>query len=114
MAYTQARVNAALTAANSGITHAQLHTGDPGVAGTSHILAQSTRTELSLSAVSNGESGGVATFTISGATSDITHISLWDADASGTYYGSGELTPVESFAGAGTLEVTITTTASST
>src|SRR5690606_37219186 len=117
MAYTQARVDAALDAANSGATHAQLHTDDPGGSGTSNVGAQvDGRASITgLSGASAGADAGTGTFTIldpgDGA---YTHVSLWTAATDGTFIGSGALTPEETFAGPGSLEVTITTTASST
>ena len=39
MAFTTARLNAAIDAALSGVTHIQLHTGAPGAAGTSNVAA---------------------------------------------------------------------------
>src|SRR5690606_7609397 len=109
MAYTQARVDAALDAANSGVAWAILHTGSPGANGTNSQASQSSPVEVSLSAASSGESSGVATFTINGAEGPYTFISLWDDSGGGspdTFYGSGALTPEETFAGPGSLEVT--------
>lgn len=116
MAYTQARVNAALDGANNGIAWAVLHDGDPGGAGTGNQAAESSPVAASFPNASNGEAKAQVTFTISGAGGPYTHVSLWsDSGGSpGTFYGSAALTPEESFNGAGTLEVTITTTANST
>lgn len=85
MALTQARVHAAIDAAVSTTSHAQLHTGDPGAAGTANVAAGVSRAALAFPTASTG----------------------------GTYCGSGTLTPAESFAGAGTLDVTVTVTGAS-
>lgn len=113
MALTQARVHAAIDAAVSTTSHAQLHTGDPGAAGTSNVAAGVSRAALAFPAASGGATSDGATFTIPGAGGPYTHVSLWTASTGGTYCGSGGLTPAESFAGAGTLEVTVTVTGAS-
>lgn len=112
MALTQARVDAAIDAALDTITHVQLHTGDPGGSGTSNVAAGVDRAAITLPGASSGESEDTATFTIPGAGGPFTHVSLWTASTAGTYFGSGALTPAESFAGAGTLDVTVTVTGS--
>lgn len=113
MALTQARVHAAIDAAVSTVTHLQLHTGDPGGAGTSNVAAGVARAALSLPAASGGQTSDETTLTIPGAGGPYTHVSLWTASTGGTYCGSGALTPAESFAGAGTLDVTVTVTGAS-
>lgn len=110
--FTTARINAAVDGAISTSTYAQLHTGDPGGAGTSNVAAGVSRVAVSFPAASSGVSSDDATFTIPGAGGPYTHISLWTASSGGTFNGSGECTPAESFAGAGTLDVTITVTGS--
>jgi hypothetical protein len=110
MALTAARVLAAIDAAVSTTTHAQLHTGDPGAAGTSNVAAGISRAALSFPAASAGQTSDDASFAIPGAGGPFTHVSLWTASTGGTYCGSGALTPAESFAGAGTLDVTVTVT----
>ena len=118
MPYTVARRNAALDAANDGIALAQLHDGDPGSAGTDNLLTTEVDApaEVNFSGASNGTDSAQAEFTITAATSEITHISLWTDDGSGepgVFMGSGALTPAEQFAGAGTLTVTINTSCTS-
>ena len=113
MALTQARVHAAIDAAVSTTSHAQLHTGDPGAAGTSNVAAGVSRAALTFPAASAGQTSDGATFAIPGAGGPYTHVSLWTASTGGTYCGSGTLTPAESFAGAGSLDVTVTVTGAS-
>ena len=113
MALTQARVHAAIDAAVSTTSHAQLHTGDPGAAGTSNVAAGVSRAALTFPAASAGATSDEATFTIPGVGGPYTHVSLWTASTGGTYCGSGALTPAESFAGAGSLDVTVTVTGAS-
>ncbi len=114
MAYTSARVDAALDGANSGITHAQLHTADPGAAGTTAVAANSSRVAIALPASSGNASSDTVTFTITAGGETYTHVTLWDAASAGNFYGSGTLSPQESFSGSGTLDVTVNTSASST
>lgn len=74
----------------------QLHTGDPGAAGTSNVAGNSTRKSVSFSAASGGtmtndaaiswDSGEVDT------SEDYTHFSLWSAASSGTFLWSGTIT----------------------
>jgi len=113
MAFTQARVHAAIDAAVGTVTHVQLHTGDPGGSGTSAVASGVDRVAIDLPAASGGQTEETVTFTIPGAGGPYTHVSLWTASTGGTYCGSGVLDPQESFAGAGTLDVTVTVTGSS-
>jgi hypothetical protein len=112
MAYTTARLNAALDAANSGITHAQLHTGAPGAAGTSNVAAGVSRAALTgVGSAASAADQWTGAFTIPGAGGPFTHLSFWTASSGGTFMGDGTLTPNETFAGAGTLNITVDSTA---
>lgn len=118
MAYVVARINSALDAANSGITHARLHTGDPGSAGTDNVAAGVAAAELTgVGSAAGGSDTFTGAWTIPGAGGPFTHFSLWAGDpgSAGTVAASGvdqTLTPAEEFAGAGTLNVTITSSGS--
>lgn len=63
----------------------QLHTGDPGLAGTSNVATTSTRVSAgAFSAASGGTSDNDAAISFTGAaTETITHFTLWDAASSG-------------------------------
>lgn len=112
MAFTTARLNAGLDAAASGITHAQLHTGAPGGAGTSNTAAGVSRAAITgVGSASSGSDSWTFSFTIPGAGGPFTHVSYWTASSAGTFMGDGTLTPNETFAGAGTLNCTTTATA---
>lgn len=112
MAFVTARLNSALDAALSGVTHVQLHTGAPGAAGTSNVAAGVARAALTgIGSASGGTDSATAAWTIPGAGGPFTHFSLWTADTAGTFVADGTLDPDETFAGAGTLNVTITATA---
>lgn len=113
MTYTVARLDAALDGANGATTHMQLHNGDPGAGGTANVAVQvAGRIAFTLPASAAGASSNTGSFDIldtgDGA---YTHITLWDALTGGTHQATGVLTPQESFAGAGTLNVTVDTTA---
>lgn len=80
-------------------THAQLHSGDPGAAGTSNLASGSpARQAIAWDADADGDLSltGAETFTGITASSAVTWISLWDALTSGTWLGnfqlSGDLT----------------------
>jgi hypothetical protein len=71
----------------------QLHTGDPGAAGTSNIAGNATRKLVSFGAASGGVmSNDTAITWTSGevdTSEDYTHWSGWSASSSGTFVGSG-------------------------
>lgn len=74
----------------------QLHTGDPGAAGTSNISSFTTRTSLTWSSAAAGSKLISASVTITAswaATSPetLTHISLWSAVTAGTFIVSDQL-----------------------
>lgn len=112
MAFTAARLNAAIDAALSGVTHAQLHTGAPGAAGTSNVAAGVSRAAVTGVGGATGAADALTgTWTIPGAGGPFSHYSLWTAITAGTFVNDGTLTPAETFAGAGTLDFTINVTA---
>jgi hypothetical protein len=111
MAFTALAINNAIDAALTGVTHIQLHTGAPGAAGTSNVAAGVSRTAASGVGGATGPADVITgTFTIPGAGGPYTHYSLWTASSGGTFVNDGTLTPNETFAGAGTLAVTINVT----
>jgi hypothetical protein len=90
--------NASATSAAPTNIWIQLHTGDPGAAGTSNVAGNATRKDLT--AAMGTASGGAITNTsavtwTSGevdTSEDYTHVSYWDASTSGTFLGSGTMT----------------------
>lgn len=94
------RANAVLdtlraTGANitAGAVYLQLHTGDPGAAGTANVSTTTTRNAVTF----NAPSGGSMTLNSVGAysmtsTHTVTHVSLWTASSGGTFVQSGALT----------------------
>lgn len=115
MAFTIARVSAALDGAVADTTHIQLHDGAPGASGTDNVAAMAARTAFTFPAATNGETAQTVEITITGPTDPgrpLGWATGWDANSAGTHQWTVPLSPAESFAGAGTLEVTVTATAS--
>ena len=83
----------------TGITtlFCQLHTGDPGASGTANVSSVTTRPALNFGAASAGSQSAVATLPSWAAWAGtngevVTHISVWGASSSGTFYYSAALT----------------------
>lgn len=77
----------------------QLHTAEPGTAGTTAVATETTRKLVSFGAAGAGSAGfrqianDVAiTWTAIAGSQDATHFSLWDASTAGNYLGSGTIT----------------------
>jgi hypothetical protein len=84
-------------------TYAQLHTGDPGPAGTANVAAETARKSTTWDTPAhNGETGAAAAvemthtndldWTSVAASEDYTHCTYWTAASAGTFGGSGEIT----------------------
>jgi hypothetical protein len=84
-------------------TFVQLHTGDPGAAGTSAVSAGSTtRNSCTFAASSSGSalalSGAPAAWTNGGTSETLTHISVWTASSAGTLLFTVALTASRAWA----------------
>ncbi|MDX3353907.1 hypothetical protein PV703_11415 [Streptomyces sp. ME01-24h] len=84
-------------------TFVQLHTGDPGAAGTANVSAGSTtRNSCVFSASTSGSSLSLGTapsaWTNGGTSETLTHISVWTASTSGTFLFSVALTASRAWA----------------
>ncbi len=68
----------------------QLHTGDPGAAGTSNVATENTRKVTTFAAASAGVSAtsGDVVWTNVAGTETISYISFWSAVTTGTFIGS--------------------------
>lgn len=90
--------NASATSAAPTNIWIQLHTADPGAAGTNAVAGNATRKDLT--AAMGTASGGAITNTAAitwtsgevDTSEDYTHWSLWDASTSGTFLCSGLMT----------------------
>jgi hypothetical protein len=88
-------------------TFAQLHTGDPGAAGTANVSAGSTtRNSFVFSDSSAGSALSLGTppaaWTNGGTSETLTHISVWTASTSGTLLFTVALTVSRAWASADT------------
>jgi hypothetical protein len=74
-----------------GTLYAQLHTGDPGAAGTANASLETTRKAMTFGAAAGGSATQTGTVTwtpwAAGAETE-THVSYWTALTSGTFKGS--------------------------
>lgn len=86
-------------------TWAQLHTGDPGAAGTANLSANTTRIQLTFAAASGGSIAlaSVPTPWNMTATETITGISIWSAVTGGSVYWDVSLTSSQAVANGDTL-----------
>lgn len=72
----------------------QLHTGEPGAAGTTNVAGESTRKAATFADGSGGSAATSADITWTSVTTaeTYTHVSLWSASTAGTFIGSGTIT----------------------
>jgi hypothetical protein len=80
-----------------GPLYVQLHTGDPGSAGTSNVATESTRESTGTMTTSSGGAGSsdneaAITWTSVAATETYSYCSLWSASSGGTFIASGTVT----------------------
>jgi hypothetical protein len=86
-------------------TYVQLHTGDPGAAGTSNVsVGSTTRNSFTFAASSAGSSLALSSapsaWTNGGTSETLTHISIWTASTSGTLLFTVALTTSKAWASA--------------
>lgn len=84
----------AANALRSAITHVQLHSGDPGVAGTSAVTTAARQPVTWSAATADGDFGlsSALNFTGVAANGAATWVSAWSAITTGTWYGNFALT----------------------
>lgn len=92
-------------------TFAQLHTGDPGAAGTGNVSAGSTaRNSFTFAASTSGSALALGTppsaWTNGGTSETLTHISVWTAASGGTFLFSVALSASKAWASADTFTLT--------
>src|SRR6266498_2078510 len=88
----------------------ELHTADPGSAGTTAVAATSTRVQVTMAAASAGSMAESTTPSWTGAaTETITHIAAFSASTAGTFYWSAALTVAKSINLNDTLNLTTLT-----
>jgi len=91
-------------------TWVQLHTGDPGAAGTTAASAEIARKQFTWSAASGGSKSIAATLpswpSWAQSTETISHMSVWSASSAGTFYYSFALTASKTVNPGDTLNLT--------
>lgn len=95
VAQANANLNVYRNTASSAIAtvFVQLHTGDPGAAGTANIATTNTRLQITWNAAASGSMTLLTLSSFTGAgTETITHVSLWTASSAGTFLQSAQLT----------------------
>jgi hypothetical protein len=92
----------------SGNVFVQIHTADPGTAGTTSISAgSSTRQSVTFGTASSGSVAisGTPQWTNGGTSETITDISIWSASTAGTFLCSGTLTASQAWASGNILQL---------
>lgn len=94
MALNNAAMVVAANALRSAITHAQIHSGDPGGAGTSNNHGVARQAITWTAATADGDFGLASALNFTGLTPGATcsWISTWSAVSAGTTYGNFALT----------------------
>jgi hypothetical protein len=91
----------------------QLHTADPGSAGTTAVSSVTTRPALNYSAASGGSQTSTGTpswATWAGTNGEVvTHVSVWSASSAGTFYYSVALAASKTVNTGDTLNLTAVT-----
>ena len=111
--HAHAILNVLRNTAYSGVTpYLQVHTADPGAAGTTGVSAVGTRQALTFGAPSAGATvAGAVSWTAWAAGSEtITHFSIWTASSAGTFLQSGSFSVSKNVTNGDTLNATITVT----
>lgn len=96
------------TAFQIAATWVQLHTGDPGGAGTANVSAVTTRSQATFAAASAGAialTGTNPNWNMT-STETISHISVWSASSSGNFLWSAALSVSKSVQSGDTLTLT--------
>ncbi|MCX4816742.1 hypothetical protein OG601_47340 [Streptomyces sp. NBC_01239] len=97
-------------------TYVQLHTGDPGAAGTSNIsVGSTTRNSFTFASSSSGSalalSSAPSAWTNGGTSETLTHISAWTASTGGTLLFTVALTASKAWGSADTFTISTLTAA---
>lgn len=92
--------------------YVQLHTADPGAAGTTSISAGSTtRNQITWNAPSGGSMtvNTLSAWTNGGTSETISHVSFWTASTAGTFLQSAALSASQAWVSTNTLTLTVVT-----
>lgn len=90
----QAKINNALDTEYTGTVWVQLHTADPGAAGTTSVATNSTRQSCTFATAATGSkaTNSALQWTSVPATETYSFFSLWTLSSAGTFLGSGTIT----------------------
>jgi hypothetical protein len=96
--------------ASAAITtvYAQLHTGDPGAAGTANVsVGSTTRNAITWNAPASGSMtlATLGSWTNGGTSETLTHVSLWTASTAGTFLQSFALTASQAWVSTNTFTI---------
>ncbi|MDE2469458.1 MAG: hypothetical protein KGL35_12105 [Bradyrhizobium sp.] len=90
--------------------YAELHTADPGAAGTTSVsVGSATRNSFTFAAPSGNAlalSGAPAAWTNGGTSETLTHVAIWSASTAGTFFFSAALTSSQAWASGNTFTLT--------
>lgn len=88
------QANTSLDTVLTGTNWVQLHTADPGAAGTTAVATNSTRQSFTMAAAAAGDksSNSAVSWTTVPATETYTFFSVWSASTAGTFRFSGTVT----------------------
>lgn len=108
MALNNAAMVVGANAIRAAITHMQLHSGDPGAAGTANVTSAARQPVTWGAATGPGTFGlsAAVAFTGVAANGAATYVSLWSAVTGGTWYGNFVLTGDQTANAAGEYTVT--------
>ena len=92
-------------------TYLQLHTGDPGEAGTSNVATESDRVAVTFGTATSGSlaSSAAVTWTNVAANETVTHWSMWDASTGGNCLWYGSLSSSAALQAGDTFQITTLT-----
>jgi hypothetical protein len=108
---------AAVTTKTANTTWIELHTGDPGVNGTTSVsVGSTTRLQINDAGFTSSSSGSALTmasslgpWTNGGTSETITHIAWFSASSAGTFYLSAALTASQAWVSTNTFTLTTLT-----
>lgn len=108
MALSNAAMVVAANALRSAMTHAQLHSGAAGAAGTTNVTSAGRQAVTWSAATADGDFGlsSSLAFTGGAASGAVAEVSLWSASSGGTFYGNFAVTGDTTFNAAGEYTVT--------
>jgi hypothetical protein len=111
--FANAELNVLRGTTNTGVTvYVQLHTADPGAAGTTGVsVGSTTRNAATWNAASGGSMtiSSISAWTNGGTSETITHVSFWTASSGGTFIQSAALSASQAWASTNTLTLTTLT-----